>query len=110
MQGKDTSFRNFVLRNYPHTYTVSEFAEKANYSRNGFSRQFKRVMGKPPYQWLREERAKLVLHDLRCTDKNIKEISEDHGFSSVSRLSEFCNEFLGAPPARIRKERETVKG
>lgn len=102
--GKDMAFRNFILRNYARVNSVNEFADKANYSRNGFTRQFKRVMGKPPYQWLREEKSKLVLHDLKCTGKAIKEISEEYGFSSVSRFNEFCNEFLGGPPGKIRKE------
>jgi len=102
--GKDMAFKNFVLRNYAHINSVNEFAEKANYSRNGFTKQFKRVLGKPPYQWLREEKSKLILHELRCTDKAIKEISEEYGFSSVSRFNEFCNELLGSPPGKIRKE------
>lgn len=99
----DYTFKSFVMRNFKTAKTLEELARMANYSLSGFTKQFKKVIGHSPAAWIKEEKAKLIIHDLQCTNKSLTDISEDYGFSSVSHLSKFCSHYLGAPPGALRK-------
>lgn len=102
----DYSFKKKVLLHYSTANNVTELASKVNLSRSAFHHHFKKVLGKSPYRWMNEEKAKQIFSELTVTSKPIKEIWVDYGFSSASYFNQFCRKYLGDTPARIRKGRK----
>lgn len=101
----DLSFSNFILQNYHQVRTVKELAELTNYSLSGFEKHFKKVFGISASQWMRNQRAKIVYHDINNGNKTFKEISYYHGFTSPAHFNDFCKLHFGATPGQIRKRK-----
>ncbi|MCC8095681.1 MAG: helix-turn-helix domain-containing protein [Tannerellaceae bacterium] len=99
----DFFFSDFVLKNHHKVKNVKEFAELANYSISGFEKRFKRVFNISAYKWMKEQKAKTILHEIHHTRKTFKEIGWDYGFSSPAQFSDFCKSNFG-PPGQIREE------
>lgn len=99
------SFSNFILQNYHQVRTVKELAELTNYSLSGFEKHFKKVFGISASQWMRNQRAKVVFHDINNGNKTFKEISYHHGFTSPAHFNDFCKLHFGATPGQIRKRK-----
>lgn len=106
----DLSFSNFILQNYHQVRTVKELAELTNYSLSGFEKHFKKVFGISASQWMRNQRAKIVYHDINNGNKTFKEISYHHGFTSPAHFNDFCKLHFGATPGQIRKRKFQPKG
>lgn len=105
MLSNDMSFSEFVYNNYNKVKTVQDLAALSNYSHSGFIKRFKKSFGVPAYQWMKQQKASRILHEINCTDKTLKEICEDHDFSSLSQFNDFCKSNFGYPPSYIRKNR-----
>lgn len=101
----DFKFSEFVLKNYRKVKAVNELAVMSNYSISGFSKRFKKVFGKSPYQWMQQKRSEDILFELLNTEKNFKEICDEYNFTSPSHLNEFCKSYFGHPPGVIRRKK-----
>ncbi len=101
----DLSFSNFIMQNYHQVKTVKELADLTNYSLSGFEKHFKKVFGTSASQWMRNQRAKIVYHDINNGNKTFKEISYYHGFTSPAHFNDFCKLHFGATPGQIRKRK-----
>ena len=99
----DLSFSNAIWGNYRCIHSVEELAQLLNYSNSGFREKFKRVFGQSAAQWLKEQRAKNIHHDLRTSNKSLKELTTEYHFSSVSHLNTFCKSNFGETPGKIRR-------
>lgn len=99
----DTYFSSSIWKNYRQAKTIDELSKLMNYSRSGFRDRFKKVFGISASQWLKEQKAQNIYHDLSSTNKSLKEISEEYNFCSTSHLNTFCITCFGAPPGKIRK-------
>ncbi|NDW08769.1 helix-turn-helix domain-containing protein [Dysgonomonas sp. 520] len=82
---------------------AKQLAMRMSYSYSGFNKRFRREFGMPAYQWLKQESAKLIYHEICYTNKSLKQISTDNRFSNLSHFNEFCHRELGASPRQIRK-------
>lgn len=101
----DSSFANFVFKNYNNAKNVQELSALYGYSQSSFEKQFKKTFGVSAYQWMIDKKAKQIYHQLTCYDKNFAEIANDFDFSSPSQFCDFCKHFLGASPKEIRQKR-----
>ena len=101
---KDSSFLYFVNQNYTKARSVKEFAQLAGYSLSGFDKQFRKVFGMSAYQWIKQKRLKSIYHDINCSLKTLREICEDHNFSSLSQFNDYCKKNFGLPPGKIRRK------
>lgn len=101
----DMTFSDFVQRNYHKVKTVKELAVLANYSLSGFVKRFKRVFGMSAYQWMKEQKAKIIYHEINDMTKALKEISFEYGFSSPAHFNDFCKIHFGSTPGNIRKSK-----
>lgn len=99
---EDSKFANFVIAKSRCVRTVKELARQVNYSPSGFDKRFRKVFNISAHQWLRQEQARHIFHEIH-SDKPLKQISMDYGFSSPSRFNDFCKEHFGAPPGSLRK-------
>lgn len=88
--------------------TAAELAVGMHYSPSGFQKKFKKVFGVAPYQWMKEQRTKILYKELRYGNKNFKEICDLMGFSSTSYLNDYCRENFGKTPGEIRNS--PIKG
>ena len=105
----DTSFSLFVYNNYNKVKTVQDLASLSNYSHSGFIKRFKKTFGIPAYQWMKMQKANRILHDIHYSDKTLKEICDEHDFSSLSQFNDFCKSNFGHPPSHLRKNKTNDK-
>jgi AraC-like DNA-binding protein len=98
----NAQFMHFIWNNYRKVRNATEFARMANCSASTFKIRFREATGLSPAQWLNEQKARNVFHDIRCGEKSLKEISEDYHFSSVSHLGVFCRKKFGISPGTIK--------
>ena len=98
----NAQFMDFVWKTYREVRNVKEFAVKANCSAGAFNDKFKKITGITPAQWLNEQKARNVYHELCSGRKSLKEISHEYQFSSVSHLGTFCRNKFGKSPRHIR--------
>lgn len=102
---RDVTFSDQVLKKHRQAKTVQELANVMNYSLSGFQKRFKRVFGVSAYKWMKEERAKSILHEINNSGKSFKSISDDYGFSSPSHFNDFCKDAFGTTPGRLRNNK-----
>ncbi|NDV96645.1 AraC family transcriptional regulator [Dysgonomonas sp. 521] len=105
----DLSFSEYVAKHHNKAKTVLELAELMNYSLSGFQKRFKKVFGISAYRWMKDERSKSIYHQINSTDKSLKEISDEYGFSSPSHFNDFCKANFGSTPGVIRRKKITAK-
>ena len=100
--GRDASFMNLMYRNYFKVSNIQQLADLSNYSLSGFKKQFRKVFGISPTEWMTQQKASKIFQDINTSDFSFKEIADIHGFSSVSSFSNFCLKNFGMPPGKIR--------
>ncbi|MCC8133450.1 MAG: AraC family transcriptional regulator [Tannerellaceae bacterium] len=100
----DYVFPRFVLENYMSVKTVEELARLSHYSFSGFQKQFRKVFGIAPYQWMLMKKTEKVYYEIHKTSKPLKVIAEETGFAGLSQLSDFCRKRFGKSPTAIRKK------
>ncbi|MCD7936748.1 MAG: AraC family transcriptional regulator [Tannerellaceae bacterium] len=99
-------FTLFILNNYYKVKTVSELAELSAFSLSGFEKEFRKVFGTSPYQWMLKKKRKKLYYEISATEKVFKVIAEEYGFVSLSQLGDFCRKHFGASPRDIRQKKE----
>jgi AraC-like DNA-binding protein len=100
----DFIFSGDVYRNLDRVKTVKEMAEILNYSLSGFEKKFKKVFNMSPYQWMQEQKAKKIYHEIHCSKKTFTEMAFEYDFSSPAHFNVFCKLFFGCTPGELRKE------
>jgi AraC-like DNA-binding protein len=100
----DFIFSNNVYRNLERVKTVKEMAELLDYSLSGFEKKFKKVFNLSPYQWMQEQKAKKIYHEIHCSKKTFTEMAFEYDFSSPAHFNVFCKLFFGCTPGDLRKE------
>ncbi|WP_165020700.1 MULTISPECIES: helix-turn-helix transcriptional regulator [unclassified Dysgonomonas] len=98
----DISFSDFIHQNHHKAKTAQELADLSHYSLSGFQKRFKRVFGISVYNWMLEQRARNILHEINGSAKSFKEISNEYEFSSPSHFNNFCKTHFRATPGEIR--------
>ena len=102
----DFAFTSNVYKNLNKVKTARELAEVLNYSLSGFEKKFKRVFDISPYQWMQEQRARRIYHEINCSKKTFTEIAFEFGFSSPAHFNDFCKTYFHNTPGGVRKENE----
>jgi AraC-like DNA-binding protein len=100
----DFIFSNDVYKNIDNVKTVREMAEALNYSLSGFEKKFKKVFNLSPYQWMQEQKARKIYHEIHCSKKTFTEMAFEYDFSSPAHFNVFCKLFFGSTPGKLRKE------
>ena len=107
--GAGTAFRTFIYRHFKTTWSVDQIAALANMTKDGFIKKFKKIFGQTPGNWLTSQRIKLINYDLTNTNKTLKEIAFDYGFSQVCSFSTFCKRNMKQTPSQIREKAKSQK-
>jgi AraC-like DNA-binding protein len=102
MTSPDAQFMHFIWTNYRNVRSVNDFAGLANLSLSTFKQKFRQATGMYPKQWLTNQRARSVTHEICCMEKSLQQISDDHQFASVSHMGVFCRKNIGLSIENMR--------
>src|SRR5699024_12143919 len=67
-----------------------------------FTRQFREVIGMPPYAYIIERRVRKAKRLLVSTDRSIKQIVSACGFSDQSHLNRLIRSYFYLTPVQVR--------
>jgi len=85
---------------------VSELARVAGLSRSQFDRQFRRLLGMPPREYLLRIRIHAACHLLEETDRKATAIAQETGFFDHSHFSRTFRRIIGCSPRTYRYRHE----
>ena len=100
----DFVFSSDIYKNLERVKTVKDMADMLNYSLSGFEKRFKKVFNISPYQWMQEQKARKIYHEIHCSKKTFTEMAFEYDFSSPAHFNVFCKLFFGCTPGELRKE------
>jgi len=101
----DTLFSEQVRSNYLKYRTVNDLAMAMNMTPQQFTRRFNNVFGQPPYEWMQQEKARLIHGEICRSNKPFKEIANRYGFTVQANFNRFCQTAFAMSPGEIRKKR-----
>lgn len=84
--------------------SVSYFAQKLCISPKYLSFITRSVSGKPALEWILEYCTDGIVHELKYSDKSIKEISNEFNFPTISSFGKFVKKRLGMSPREFRQK------
>jgi AraC-like DNA-binding protein len=90
---------------YSEALTVDDLARTAGMSRFHFSRRFRRVVGKSPYQFLLETRLAQAAALLRRGHHSVTSAALSVGFNDLGRFSRMFRAWASQTPEEYRRER-----
>ena len=103
MLSPDTTFWEYVRMNHIKYRTVTELAASMNISPQQFTRKFNNVFGQAPYEWMQQQKARQIYGEICQSNKPLKEIAADYGFTDQSNFNRFCRTHFESTPGKMRK-------
>ncbi len=94
---------SFINNNFAEELTVERLAERAYLSRSHFCRQFKKVTGFSPIEYIHSMRLRSAENLLVNTDLPITEIALRSGFSGSNYFGDLFRRYRGMSPRAWRK-------
>ena len=101
----DTLFSEQVRINYRKCRTVNDLAVAMRMTAQQLTRRFNTVFGQPPYEWMQQEKGRLIYVEICKSNKSFKDIAKQYGFSAQANFNRFCQAEFGMSPGEIRKKR-----
>jgi len=98
----------FIDNNYSENIDLDNIADEAFFSKYHFIRQFKKIYGKPPHQYLITVRIEKAMQLLR-TDIPVSEACYAVGFESLSTFSGLFKRIVGLTPSNYLLQQQTIK-
>ncbi|ASV32151.1 helix-turn-helix domain-containing protein [Maribacter cobaltidurans] len=95
--------KDFIDCNYHKNLRLQELANIALLSENHLLRNFNQIFGVTPFQYISNKRIQEAKRQLLETDKTIKEITFDIGYSSLGNFSNYFKNIVGQSPSELRK-------
>jgi len=93
----------FVTSHYGSDIVVADLAKKAKLSPSQLHREFIRLFGITPNQYIREVRVGVARHLLETTQKSIASIAAETGFYDQSHLTRQFKTSTGITPTQYRR-------
>ena len=92
----------YIRQEYSHLQGVEEVAAVFKVSPAHLSRCFKKEMGIPPSEFLNRQRVQAAMNQLLGTEKTVKEIGEENGFSCGNYFGKVFRRYAGVSPEIYR--------
>lgn len=93
----------YIDDHYDQTITVDELAADIGLTRASYTRQFKRMTGKLPLDYVNTVRLERSKQLLQLTDDRIHEIAQNVGFSSEYYFGRRFKQYAGISPGLYRR-------
>lgn len=84
--------------------SVTYFAEQLCVTPKYLSMSCKTSSGKTALQWIHEYTLEVILQQLKYSERTVKEISDDLGFSNISFFGKFVKGHIGVSPTEYRRQ------
>lgn len=95
--------REYIDQNFTEDLSVSHLATLACSSPEHFIRSFKRLTGVSPKNYVISKRINAAVHSLTYTDKSVKNICYEIGYSDINNFIRKFKAFSGLTPIEYRK-------
>ena len=96
--------KDFIDSHYTDPLTLSLISEAAMLSPNHLLRNFQKIFGKSPFQYITQKKIAEAHRLITETEKSITEIVQDLGYSSMSNFSHYFKKQIGYGPLELRKK------
>ena len=96
----------YVAQHFERNITVDELADSCSLSKYHFCRQFRKLTGQTPIQYLNEYRIKRAELMLKNGRESVAEIARQVGFADESYFSRCFKAARGVSPAQVRAEQD----
>lgn len=96
-------FKKLISDNITDWHGVQEYAAALHISPKYLNECVQETLQSSAKELITEQLCMRARHNLKFSDKSIKEVAFDLGFSSPTYFSSFCKKHLGCPPAQYRK-------
>jgi AraC-like DNA-binding protein len=91
----------FMISNFHFNVPVEKFAQLTGRSLAGFKRDFQKVFGSPPRQWLQDKRLNAAKYLIEIKRQKPSAIYLDLGFESLSHFSHSFKKKFGKAPTDL---------
>ena len=95
--------KNDLTRNMSEHITIEQLAKKYSVSPTTLKNSFKKIHGKPIFQWQKEYKLDYACKLLNEGNYSINEISEMIGYKSSSNFTKSFKKYMGCSPSQYRK-------
>ncbi len=105
-QQKDLIFRRFlelISVAEGKRGSVADYARELCITPKYLSTAVKLASGKTALAWIHEYTLDAIAHQLRFSDRSVKEIAMEYGFTNLSTFGKFVKEHLGVSPRAYRR-------
>lgn len=96
----------YIEQNVDKKITLEDLCEYVGYSIYHFSRLFKKEVGMPPYEYIIKFRLDLAKHLLITTNKTVKDIAKQCGYSSEINFYNIFKKYENISPKQFRKKKQ----
>ena len=97
----------YVYEHYKEDIPISELARSCSMSESYFRKQFLRIMGQSPLEYVNAYRIHRSMILLRTTSDSIQSIAVRSGFSSIAAFNRNFRQHAGVSPSQWRRSRIT---
>lgn len=96
--------KDFIDSNYSKNLRLKELAKVGLLSENHLLRNFNQIFGVTPFQYISQKRIQEAKTQILETNKSIKDIAMDVGYSSLGNFSHYFKRIFGQSPSALRKK------
>jgi len=91
-----------MRRGFSKRLTIETLASECGLSMRAMQRQFRRVFGLTPQEFLLKTRVAAACHLLRTTARSLSEIAAECGFTDQSSFTQHFKRHMGVTPNRYK--------
>ncbi|WNR46804.1 helix-turn-helix domain-containing protein [Paenibacillus roseipurpureus] len=95
---------DYIQIHYAEGITVERVSAYVGVERTHFTKQFKKVYGVPPMQYMQDLKMNEAKHLLVQTDYTLTEIANSVGYPDLFSFSKAFKKHLGVPPTQYRRD------
>lgn len=95
---------DYAAKHLEEPIEIPQLATLCNLNRNDFSREFRRVFGIPPKQYLTQLRMERAKEQLLTTDETVKEIAAHCGYDNEYFFYRIFKKYARISPAEYRRQ------
>ena len=96
----------YVYEHYKEDIQISALARSCSMSESYFRKQFLKIMGQSPLEYVNAYRVHRSMNLLRTTNDSIQSIAARSGFSSIAAFNRNFRQHTGVSPSQWRRDRK----
>lgn len=98
----------WIAENFHKNLSIQMLADRVSMSVRNLERVFVRELRKTPYEYLMQVRVEAAKHQLERTDRGLKQIAANCGFTSADRMRRSFQRSIGITPHEYRLKLQPI--